>query len=53
MKSLFIPHYEDLICVFYISVWLGSEIRLPNWKPHGVSIHVMISVPELNSYPAL
>lgn len=28
LKSLFIPHYDGLICLFYISVWLGSEIRL-------------------------
>lgn len=28
LKSLFIPHYDGLICLFYISAWLGSEIRL-------------------------
>lgn len=28
LKSLFIPHYEGLIHLFYISVWLGREISL-------------------------
>lgn len=27
LKSLSMPHSEGLICLFYISVWLGSEIR--------------------------
>ena len=26
LKSLFTPHYEGLICLFYISVWLESKI---------------------------
>lgn len=28
LKALSMLHYEGLICLFYISVWLGSEIRL-------------------------
>lgn len=28
LKSLFIAHCDSLICLFFISVWLGGEIRL-------------------------